>query len=130
MVFQLKYHDSGREANVHPHVGQWNMIDKVKYQIFLSMFKYKVSRKNVDFYVFYFSSSHGSVGIRKHKDYLGSDLMLLLPKSYPSLIFVVFLTCIAAKHLKFCIVEIYSLSFCFLMCTLWIMPLVVKFFTA
>ena len=54
MVFQLKYHDSGREANVHPHVGQWNMIDKVKYQIFLSMFKYKVSRKNVDFYVFFF----------------------------------------------------------------------------
>ena len=98
MVFQLKYHDSGREANVHPHVGQWNMIDKVKYQIFLSMFKYKVSRKNVDFYVFYFSSSQRSVGIRKHKDYLGSDLMLLLPKSYPSLISVVFLTCIAAKH--------------------------------
>ena len=98
MVFQLKYHDSGREANVHPHVGQWNMIDKVKYQIFLSMFKYKVSRKNVDFYVFYFSSSHGSVGIRKHKDYLGSDLMLLLPKSYPSLIYVVFLTGIASKH--------------------------------
>ena len=74
------------------------MIDKVKYQIFLSMFKYKVSRKNVDFYVSYFSSSHGSVGIRMHKDYLGSDLMLLLPKSYPSLISVVFLTCITAKH--------------------------------
>ena len=74
------------------------MIDKVKYQIYVCMFKYKDSRKNADFHVFYFSSSHGSVDIRKHKDYLGSDLMLLLPKYYPSLISVVFLTCIVAKH--------------------------------
>jgi len=29
IVFQLKYHDSGREKTCAPSVGQWNMINKV-----------------------------------------------------------------------------------------------------
>ena len=28
-MFQLKYHDSGREKTCAPSVGQWNMINKV-----------------------------------------------------------------------------------------------------
>jgi hypothetical protein len=29
ILFQLKYHDSGREKTCVPSVGQWNMINKV-----------------------------------------------------------------------------------------------------
>jgi hypothetical protein len=28
-LFQLKYHESGKEKTVAPSVGQWNMINKV-----------------------------------------------------------------------------------------------------
>jgi hypothetical protein len=29
MLFQLKYHDSGKDKACTPSVGQWNMINKV-----------------------------------------------------------------------------------------------------
>jgi hypothetical protein len=29
LLFQLRYHDSGREKTCAPSVGQWNMINKV-----------------------------------------------------------------------------------------------------
>lgn len=95
LVVQLKYHDSGREAKVDPRVGQWNMIDKVKYPIFVCMFKYKVARKSADFHVcFNYFIPYGSLDIKKHKDYLGSDLVLLLPKSYP----IIRVDCVSNMH--------------------------------
>ena len=29
VLLQLKYHDTGREKNCLPQVGQWNMMNKV-----------------------------------------------------------------------------------------------------
>ena len=34
LVVQLKYHDTGKETQVDPRVGVWNMIDKVKQQLY------------------------------------------------------------------------------------------------
>jgi hypothetical protein len=31
-VFQLKYHDAGKEKECLPQVGQWNMVNKVGFQ--------------------------------------------------------------------------------------------------
>lgn len=33
-LLQLKYHETGRESNVNPGLGQWNMINKVNYLLF------------------------------------------------------------------------------------------------
>lgn len=30
LLCQLKYHDSGREKDVLPRIGQWNMMNKVR----------------------------------------------------------------------------------------------------
>lgn len=38
-MLQLKYHETGKEARVDPHVGQWNMINKVFSSVYMIKFK-------------------------------------------------------------------------------------------
>ncbi len=34
-ILQLKYHDTGREKDCLPQVGQWNMMNKVSFNMYM-----------------------------------------------------------------------------------------------